>query len=139
MNKEGLALLSALIDRLDSAADKLATGNCRGIAIIINTWLPADMKVTPNDVFEAVKDKPAFRRQLINLELLRDVIDKNPHLHSARISGSHQAILNELLIGTDLTGITMADVELAMALKPVPQPDKVSRGFVTLRGRAALG
>ena len=79
----------------------------------------------------------------MNVVILRAKIDTMTELYSARISGGdggHQTILNALLLDpTLMPRPTLADVRAAMALRIVPQPERVAAGAAALRGRARVG
>lgn len=54
---------------------------------------------------------------------LREAIDINPHLYSARLSRDYTAIMVELnQYLPDGMLVTAEDVRVAMELRPVPQP-----------------
>lgn len=54
---------------------------------------------------------------------LREAIDINPHLYSARLSADYHAIMVELnQYLPDGMLVTAEDVRVAMQLRPVPQP-----------------
>lgn len=68
-----------------------------------------------------------------DFDALRQAIDLNPHLCSARLSGDHHAIMVELnQFLPDGMLVSIEDVSKAMALRPVEQP----LGIVQATGRA---
>lgn len=70
---------------------------------------------------------------------LREAIELNPHLQSARLSGDHWAIMVELnQYLPDGMMVTVEDVRHAMNLRPVPHPPFVIKatGRATATGGA---
>lgn len=137
MNREGVVLLRALIDKSDGLGVLIREGNCKAIAIALNAFLPGDLEIFPADVFAAIKDRPDFGGVKMNVEILRARIDAMPVLFSARLSGDHQAILNEIV--RESPEVTIAEVKAAMELRAVPQPSLTSSGAAALVGRARVG
>lgn len=131
MNAEGIALLRLLIFKMWSLNEARQNGNCQSIADEINTWMPPELKIDAALVDRALRGEEALVK--VNVELLRDKIDKTPCLFSARLNGDYQAILNEIIKDPDLEQATLADVVEAMAVRPVPQPQIVVVGSVGLR------
>lgn len=149
MNKEGLALLRAVIERDAAIAADVETGNCDVIAVHINGFMPADMQITPVDVHQALAEHPKYRQPEHNAEVLRARIDKIPFLHSARLQASMrgdygvfamQTIVNELNLSSDpKEHVTLADVEAAMNVRVEKQPAEVAAGAATMIGTSGLG
>lgn len=129
MNREGLALLRCVIERIEGLQEDVKRGDCRVIAIAVNSFMPPDMQITPNDVYYALLDSPHFRRPgLRNAEVLRARIDCVPELFSARLHGNHQAIVNELNKSPNPEEqVTLADVRAAMDIRAVPKPEHIVR------------
>lgn len=70
---------------------------------------------------------------------LRAAIDANPNLYSARLSGDHQAIMSELnKYLPSGKWVTLHDVGLAMALRPVERPTLVRTAVATAVGRSLM-
>lgn len=138
MNAEGIALLRALIMKMWSCNELRENQNCAAIADELNTWMPPGMKLTAEHVALALRGGVA-PGVTVNLAMLRAKIDSAPVLHSARISGDYQAILNEVATDPDLRAATLADVVEAMALRRVPQPRLVIAGAAAMTGVARLG
>lgn len=91
--------------------------------------------------------EPTYPRELIGAgtiygrvrdhKALREAIDINPHLYSARLSDDYWAIMVELnQYLPDGMLVTVEDVRLAMLLRPVEQPPFVlkAKGTATARG-----
>lgn len=140
LNGEGTELLRALIGRMSELTPDVERGDCKAIAAKLNGWLPQDLELSPADVFAAVRSRPDFGGPRMNVEILRARIDANPVLYSARINGDRQAIFNELNMDPELVGqITIADVDAAMNLRPVPRPVLVVSGAAALVGTSRIG
>lgn len=139
LNRDGVALLGALIDRMDALAPDVERGDCATIAAKLNGFMPPELQLSPADVYAAVADRPDFGGPRMNVEILRARIDANPVLYSARLNGDHQAIFNELNMDAELAGkITMADVDAAMRLRVVPRPERTVAGSAALVGIARI-
>lgn len=140
LNSEGIALLAALIDRMDELAPDVQRGDCVAIAIRLNAWMPPELRLSAADVYAAIAGRPDFGGPRMNVEILRARIDANAVLYSARLCGDHQAIFNELNMDPDLMGkITLADVDAAMKLRPVPRPSRTVSGAAALLGTSRIG
>ena len=149
MNREGLTLLRAVIERNVKLKDAVKRGQCDIIAADLNGWMPPDMQITPVDVAQALKGHPEFPVPQHNAGVLRKRIDGVPALFSARIScalrgeagiGGLQAIVNELNLSPDpKEHVTLADVEAAMGLAAVPIPENVVAGAAKMVGTSKLG
>lgn len=129
MNREGLALLRCVIERIEGLREDVRRGDCRVIAAAVNGFMPADMQITPNDVYYALIDSPQFKRPApLNSEVLRARIDRVPELFSARLNGDWQAIANELNRSPNPEEqVTLADVRAAMDVRVVPKPEGIVR------------
>lgn len=81
-------------------------------------------------------------RTAYELTLLRKAIDDMPVLFSARITGDHQAIVNEVNASMVTLGkptrVTLEDVRLAMDLYPVEKPKNLRSATVQLVGAGAI-
>lgn len=130
-------LLRAVIERDASLVSAIETGDCKVIAATVNGYMPADLQITPVDVYQALKDRPGFRLPTLNAEILRDRIDKMPTLYSARINNDAQCILNELHIAGD--PVSLIDVEVAMTVRALPKPDRIIQGSAAMAGISRLG
>lgn len=140
MNPEGYALLGLVISKIAGIEEEVKRGDCKVIAVVVNQVMPPGMQLTPADIYYAIKDRPDFGAVKMNAEILRARIDAMPVLYSARISGDLQAILNELNMDTSITPTaTLDDVRAAMAVRMVPQPERVVQGAAGLVGRAFIG
>lgn len=137
LNREGVALLRALIFKMWSLREARENGDCAAIASEINLWLPDAMQVSAADVYAALDG--ITDRVKLNSAVLRDTIDRMPHLFSARLSGDYQAILNEVQHAPQCAHVTFADVVEAMASKPVPRPAHATIGVAALVGASGLG
>lgn len=138
MNREGVALLRALIFKMWSLNQARENGDCGTIAGEVNLWMPPDMQITAADVHAALGRVDPTTATL-NSAVLREKIDRMPVLYSARISGDYQAILNEIIADPECAGATLADVVEAMAMRRVPQPTNIVSGAATLVGTSNLG
>jgi hypothetical protein len=136
MNADGIALLRALIFKLWAANEAREHGDCQSIADVVNSWMPPEFKITAWHVDLALRGQEATVR--INVDLLRDKIDKSAVLYSARLNSDYQAILNEVLKDRDCAAATLADVVEAMALRPVSKPTLVVVGAATMVGTAQM-
>lgn len=140
LNREGIALLHAVIGMQPSLRPLITKGDCKQIAIEMNLWMPSDMQLRPADVYEAIKDRSDFGGPKMNAEILRARIDKMPVLYSARLSGDYQAMVNELNAEPDAqVSVTAADVIAAMSIRPVQQPTNVVAGSAKMVGVARVG
>jgi hypothetical protein len=138
MNAEGLALLRALILKMWALNEARSHQDCATIATEVSSWMPPGMKISAADVADALKGSghPAVS---VNLERLRETIDKTPTLFSARLNCDYQAILNEVARMPGLDGATLADVVEAMALRQPDTPSLVVAGAAKLVGMARIG
>lgn len=133
LNKEGVALLRALIFKAWSLNQAREAGDCSAIAEELSTWLPPDMTIEAADVYAALgRDRES--KATLNSAILRDKIDALPVLYSARLNGDYQAILNEVRKDTVCSDATLADVVDAMAFRAVMQPANIARGRASLVG-----
>jgi hypothetical protein len=140
MNQEGTTLLSTFIARTDSLAKMVKTGDCNALAVAVNAWLPADMQLTPIDVYHAVKGHPDFEAPKVNVELVRDRIMKIPQLFSALVNSDVQTIANELNMSPNPADqVTLADVKAALDLKAAPAPTNVAAGTAQMVGVGGQG
>lgn len=138
LNREGMALLGAVINMHAELGELVKRGECKLIAFRLNFFMPADMQLSAQDVYDAIKDRNDFGGPKMNLEILRTRIDAMPVLHSARISGDIQAIVNELNLLPDVR-VTVVDVDAAMKLRAVPKPTRVAAGSAALIGTSRIG
>jgi hypothetical protein len=137
MNAEGIALLRALIFKLWAANEARENGDCQSIADVVNTWMPPEFKISAWHVDLALRGQEAKVR--VNVDLLRDKIDKSNVLYSARLNSDYQAILNEVLKDANCSSATLADVVEAMALRHVPTPELIVTGQAAMLGTARIG
>lgn len=136
LNREGRLLLRVLIDKF-VPTDCIRDAGM--IAQTVNAFMPRDMQVTSADVQSALNLRMPGE-PMVNLEMLREKIDKCAVLYSARVNGECQAIFNEMDRLPEFAGsITLEDVRRAMALRPVPQPTNVVQGAARLVGTSRIG
>ena len=131
LDGEGTALLRLVIFKMWSLMEARQNGDCQKMADEINSWMPPEFKITAYDVKRALSNG-SDDTVTVNIELLRDKIDKLPALYSARLNGDYQAIYNEVRKDPELKNISLADVVEAMASRPVPQPTNVVQAKVGL-------
>ena len=149
MNKEGLQLLRVVIQRDASMTTAVKAGDCKAIAAGMNAWMPADMQLEAVDVYHAMKGAAGFAMPTHNSEVLRARIDAMPTLFAARINaglrdepgiGAMQTIANELNLSPSAEEqVTLADVEAAMDVAVVAQPEVVAAGSAALIGISKIG
>ena len=134
MNSEACTLLRCIIERTASLDEAVRAGDCNAIALMLNGWMPPGMQLTPADIAQAL---PGGQRPTRNAQVLRARIDAIPVLYSARINGDAQCILNELHIIGD--GVSLADVQAALAVQALPRPSFVVQGSASLFGASRIG
>jgi len=138
LDAQGISLLRMLIMKMWALNEARQNGDCQAMADEINGWMPPEAKVIePADIAKAlgrVNSHP-----VVNVELLRDSIDRIPYLFSARLNGDYQAILNEVLKIPECANATLVDVIEAMATRTVSRPDATVSGTVKMVGISRLG
>lgn len=140
LNKEGQALLRAVIARQANLQQAVKEGNCKAIAAGLNSWFPPELRLSEVDVYNALKGSEGFGMPKHNAEVLRERIVRNPVLYSALVNGDAQTIANELNLSPYAAEqVTVADVKAALEVKPAPKPENVSAGAATMTGSARMG
>lgn len=141
LNREGTALLGAVIGMTADMNRFVEVGDCESLAVMVNAWMPVGLKVSSADVYHAVKDRSDFGGPKVNSDILRARIDAMPVLYSARISGDIQAIVNELNRLPDFAArpVSPEDVKAAMAVRAVQKPIKVAQGAAAMVGTSRVG
>jgi hypothetical protein len=140
MNKEGTALLATFIARTEALAKMVKSGDCKALAVAVNAWLPADMQLSPVDVYHAIKTHADFPVPKVNVELLHARIMKIPHLFSALVNSDAQTIANELNMSPEPSEqVSLADVKAALDFKPAPKPENVVAGSAAMVGVGTQG